>query len=132
MDIVAPLESLAATLYNMRKQEDHEMDRHRIETEEERERRLQEEGLMHKQEEERRGGRYASERMRMGERGGGGSFEDRAGVPTSMGCYIGKEWWGAACVVAHVQSINEQQEVSFVQVHQGRMASRHAPKIGGW
>ena len=82
--------------------------------------------------EERRGGRYASERMRMGERGGGGSFEDRAGVPTSMGCYIGKEWWGAACVVAHVQSINEQQEVSFVQVHQGRMASRHAPKIGGW
>jgi len=55
VDIAAPLESLAATLYNMRKQEDREMDMHRIETEEERERRLQEEGLMHKQEEERRG-----------------------------------------------------------------------------
>ncbi|CAL4922926.1 unnamed protein product [Urochloa decumbens] len=54
VDIAAPLEKLARNLYDMRMQEDQEMERRRSETEEEKERRLQEEQVMRKREEERR------------------------------------------------------------------------------
>ncbi|RLN11462.1 hypothetical protein C2845_PM09G04320 [Panicum miliaceum] len=53
VDIAAPLESLATKLYDMRKQEEQEMERHRSETEEE-ERRVQEEEVMRKREERRK------------------------------------------------------------------------------
>ncbi|KAF8698070.1 hypothetical protein HU200_035583 [Digitaria exilis] len=52
VDIAAPLENLARKLYDMRKQEDQEMERRQSETEEEKERRLQEEEAMSKKEEE--------------------------------------------------------------------------------
>ncbi|CAN6221956.1 unnamed protein product [Urochloa humidicola] len=54
VDIAAPLEKLARKLYDMRMQEDQEMERRKCETEEEKERRLQEEQVMRKREEERR------------------------------------------------------------------------------
>lgn len=52
VDIAAPLENLARKLYDMRKQEDQEMERRQSETEEEKQRRLQEEEVMRKREEE--------------------------------------------------------------------------------
>jgi hypothetical protein len=54
VDIAAPLENLARKLFDMRKQEDQEMERRKSETEEEKERRLQEEEVIRKREVERR------------------------------------------------------------------------------
>lgn len=54
MDIAAPLENLARKLFDMRKQENQEMERRKSETEEEKERRLQEEEVIRKREVERR------------------------------------------------------------------------------
>ncbi|CAN6172723.1 unnamed protein product [Urochloa humidicola] len=51
VDITAPLENLARKLYDMRKQEDQEMERRRSETEEEKGRMLQEEEVAHMREE---------------------------------------------------------------------------------